>query len=100
MKQLLASNPDHHGPIQDRDCSACHNPHSSPYFRLLTNEYPKEFYSPFFLSNYALCFRCHDSGLAKDEHTTTLTEFRDGDRNLHFIHVNRSISWKNLPLMP
>lgn len=90
MKLLLASNPEHHGPIQNRDCSGCHNPHSSPYFRLLTNEYPKEFYAPFFLSRYALCFRCHDSGLAQEERTTTLTGFRDGDRNLHFVHVNRT----------
>ena len=90
IKQLLDSNPKHHGPIQDRYCSGCHNPHSSPYFRLLTNDYPKGFYSPYFPSRYALCFRCHDSGLAKDERTTTLTGFRDGDRNLHFVHVNRA----------
>jgi predicted CXXCH cytochrome family protein len=90
MKLLLASNPVHHGPIQNRDCSGCHNPHSSPYFRLLTNDYPKGFYSPYFPSKYALCFRCHDSGLAKEERTTTLTGFRDGDRNLHFVHVNRA----------
>jgi len=90
MKLLLASNPEHHGPIQDRDCSGCHNPHSSPYFRLLSDDYPKGFYSPYFPSRYALCFRCHDSGLAKEEHTTTLTGFRDGDRNLHFIHVNKT----------
>jgi predicted CXXCH cytochrome family protein len=90
MKLLLTSNPVHHGPIQDRDCSGCHNPHSSTYSRLLTDNYPKEFYAPFFPSRYALCFRCHDAGLAKDERTTNLTGFRDGDRNLHFIHVNRT----------
>jgi predicted CXXCH cytochrome family protein len=90
MKLLLASNPVHHGPIQDRDCSGCHNPHSSTYSRLLTDNYPKEFYAPFFPSRYALCFRCHDAGLAKEERTTNLTGFRDGDRNLHFIHVNRT----------
>jgi len=90
MKLLLASNPEHHGPIQNRDCSGCHNPHSSSYFRLLTNDYPKGFYSPYFPARYDLCFRCHDSGLAKDERTTTLTGFRDGDRNLHFVHVNKT----------
>jgi predicted CXXCH cytochrome family protein len=90
IKQLLESKPEHHGPIKDRYCSGCHNPHSSPYFRLLTNNYPKGFYSPYFPSRYDLCFRCHDSGLAKDEHTITLTGFRDGNRNLHFVHVNRS----------
>jgi len=90
MKQLLAANQNRHGPLQRRDCSACHNPHGSSHFRLLTNEYPKDFYAPFFTSNYDLCFRCHESALATDEHTTSTTEFRDGDRNLHFVHVNRT----------
>jgi predicted CXXCH cytochrome family protein len=89
MKKLLASNPYLHGPIQNRDCSACHNPHGSPYVDLLTDQYTQSFYAPFFISNYALCFRCHDAGLATQEHTTSTTEFRDGDRNLHFVHVNR-----------
>ena len=89
MKQVLAANPYPHGPIQNRDCSACHNPHGSSYFRLLTNQYPQNFYAPFFVSNYDLCFRCHDAALAKEERTTSATGFRDGDRNLHFVHVNR-----------
>ncbi len=90
MKQLLASNPYPHGSIQNRDCSACHNPHGSPYFQSLTNQYTPNFYAPFFISNYDLCFRCHDAGLATEEHTTSATQFRDGDRNLHFVHVNRA----------
>jgi len=90
MKQMLATNPYPHGPIQNRDCSACHNPHGSPYFQLLTNQYAQNFYAPFFISNYDLCFRCHDATLATEEHTTSATEFRDGDRNLHFVHVNRA----------
>jgi len=90
MKKLLAANPYPHGPIQNRDCSACHNPHGSAYFRLLKNQYPQGFYAPFFISNYDLCFRCHDAPLATEERTTSATEFRDGDRNLHFIHVNKA----------
>jgi predicted CXXCH cytochrome family protein len=90
IKNLLAANPYPHGPIQNRDCSGCHNPHSSPYSRLLTNQYPQVFYAPFFISNYDLCFRCHDAALATEESTTSATEFRDGDRNLHFVHVNKT----------
>jgi predicted CXXCH cytochrome family protein len=90
MKKVLAANPYPHGPIQNRDCSTCHNPHGSPYYRLLTNQYPQGFYAPFFISNYDLCFRCHDAALATEEHTTRVTEFRDGDRNLHFVHVNKA----------
>jgi len=90
MKQLLAANPYPHGPIQNRDCSGCHNAHGSQYFSLLTAQYPKSFYVPFFASNYDLCFGCHDVALATEERTTSATDFRDGDRNLHFVHVNKT----------
>ena len=90
MGQLLTENPVHHGPIQEKECSGCHKPHGSSYFRLLTNDYPKDFYTSFSESKYDLCFRCHDSSLVKEARTTTLTGFRDGDRNLHFVHVNKS----------
>ena len=87
--QLLAANPRHHGPIQSKECSECHNPHGSPNFRLLTDKYPKDMYAPFEESRYELCFRCHESTLVTKERTTTLTGFRDGDRNLHFVHVDK-----------
>jgi len=90
MKQLLAANPYPHGPIQNRDCSGCHDSHGSPYFRLLTDQYPQSFYVPFFVSNYDLCFRCHDAALATEERITSATDFRDGERNLHFVHVNKA----------
>jgi predicted CXXCH cytochrome family protein len=90
MKKLMAANPYPHGPIQNRDCSACHNPHGSPFFQILKNQYPQGFYAPFFISNYDLCFRCHEAALATEERTTRVTEFRDGDRNLHFVHVNKT----------
>ena len=90
MRQVLADNPDHHGPIRDRNCAGCHQPHGSERFRLLKSEYPKEFYAPFRTENFALCFTCHDPALVRDERTTRLTDFRNGDRNLHFVHVNQS----------
>ncbi|MEJ2247173.1 MAG: cytochrome c3 family protein, partial [Acidobacteriota bacterium] len=89
MGELLAENPVHHGPIQEKECSGCHRPHGSAYFRLLTDDYPKDFYTSFDKSKYDLCFRCHDSSLVTEARATTLTGFRDGDRNLHFVHVNK-----------
>ena len=89
MKSLLAENSNHHGPIRDKDCTGCHKPHGSDHFRLLIEGYPKEFYAPFRAENFALCFQCHDAALPRDAKTTTLTSFRDGDRNLHFVHVNK-----------
>ena len=90
MKRLLAENKDHHGPIRDKDCAGCHTPHGGEHFRLLKDDYPKEFYAPFQAENFSLCFQCHDPALPRDEKTTTLTDFRDGDRNLHFVHVNKT----------
>ncbi len=87
--QLLAANPSHHGPLQSKECSGCHKPHGSSNFRLLTDKYPKETYAPFEKSRYDFCFRCHEPTLATAEQTTTLTGFRDGERNLHFVHVNK-----------
>ena len=91
IKTLLAQNPDHHGPVRDGDCAGCHQPHGSQNFRLLAQAYPKEFYAPFKEENFALCFTCHDAALSRDERTTTLTDFRNQDRNLHFLHVNRAV---------
>ena len=39
--------------------------------------------------NYDLCFGCHNKDIAKKKYTKTLTNFRDGEYNLHYFHVNR-----------
>jgi len=90
MKDWLAQNKDWHGPIRERDCSGCHDPHGSDNFRILKKYYPKEFYASFSQYQYDLCFSCHQPTLVLDAKTTTLTGFRDGDRNLHYLHVNRT----------
>ncbi len=81
----------HHGPIGQKDCTACHMPHGGEHFRLLIGEYPVRFYAPFDEDRYALCFDCHDVELLEDEETDEATGFRNGERNLHFLHVNRAI---------
>jgi len=89
MAKLLKDNPDHHGPIREGACTECHQPHGADHPRLLREAYPPEFYAPFSMERYALCFRCHIPDLVTSEHGTGLTGFRDGDRNLHWLHVNR-----------
>ena len=89
MKQLLAENKDHHGPIRQKDCSGCHNPHGSNVFRILKEPYPARFYMPFAIENYNLCFGCHEKTLLQNPETTKLTNFRNGEVNLHFKHVNK-----------
>jgi len=78
-----------HGPVQDKDCSGCHMTHGSDNFRLLPAAYPSIFYADFAEENYALCFTCHQKTLVWTEKTRDLTDFRNGDRNLHFLHVNK-----------
>lgn len=87
--KFLAENPVHHAPIESKDCSACHQPHGSAHTRLAISEYPPQFYAPFAPENYALCFTCHDEKMVTAEQTTVDTRFRDGSRNLHFLHVNK-----------
>ncbi len=88
-KQWLAENKVWHAPIRAKDCSACHRTHASDNFRLLVNEYPTAFYAPYERKAYALCYGCHNDRVVSSEETTTLTGFRDGSRNLHYVHVNR-----------
>ena len=78
-----------HGPIREGLCTACHAPHGSDSSYLLKYYYVRKFYNPFNPKLYALCFKCHKETLVLDERTTTLTNFRNGDRNLHYLHVNR-----------
>ncbi len=89
MSPILASGKSLHGPIAEKNCSACHQIHGGDHFRLLTQEYPPEFYAPFKEESYALCFTCHERAIALDPRTTTLTGFRNGDNNLHYVHVNK-----------
>ena len=91
LKEYVAASAHLHGPIQDGDCNACHDPHGSGYHRILRAYFPEEFYMPYAEENYASCFECHNRQIAVDEKTTTLTDFRDGDLNLHFLHVNKEI---------
>jgi len=77
-----------HKPIVDRGCGVCHKPHGSDYFRLLIKEYPSEFYAPFDISNYELCFSCHQENKVLIKETENSTDFRNGKMNLHYLHVN------------
>ncbi len=79
-----------HGPVRAGDCSACHNVHGGENARLLVNRFPDTFYAGFELSNYALCFSCHSDDLVLIENTDSLTGFRKGNQNLHYLHVNRT----------
>jgi predicted CXXCH cytochrome family protein len=91
IKEVLDKNEYKHGPILEKDCSACHNPHGSKFFRILRSYFPPVFYSSYDPKNYSLCFMCHEKTIASQKFTTTLTNFRNGDLNLHYVHVNKPV---------
>ncbi|MFA5515851.1 MAG: cytochrome c3 family protein [Desulfuromonadales bacterium] len=76
-----------HGPINEGKCSPCHDPHGSDFNRLLTRSYPAGLYASYAQGKYDLCLQCHEENLLRFEDTTLYTAFRNGKRNLHFVHV-------------
>ncbi len=89
FKKLLAQNKFWHAPIAAKDCSACHRTHGGDNFRMLVADYPAQFYAPFDPKTYGLCFGCHNEKVVSVAQTRTLTNFRDGSKNLHYVHVNK-----------
>lgn len=88
MKAWLEKNAERHGPVEAGDCTSCHRPHGGENFRLLSEQYPAKFYATFDKKNYALCLSCHNDAVFTTGETMALTSFRNGNRNLHFAHVN------------
>lgn len=80
-----------HQPVQDNACGSCHEPHSSHYRVRLLAEYPAGRYSAYDPDRYALCFSCHGEAITDEAYTETLTDFRNGPLNLHYLHVNKEI---------
>lgn len=78
-----------HGPISAGKCTPCHDPHGSKYSKLLVKEFPSDAYVPYTDKEYELCFSCHNRDLLRFADTSYATGFRDGERNLHYLHVNR-----------
>ena len=78
-----------HKPVGDGDCVNCHAIHGSPNRSILKGEYPTELYRPFGADAFPLCFTCHNPELASLPTTDSTTNFRNGEKNLHALHVNK-----------
>lgn len=89
MQHTLTQSRFLHGPVQAGNCSACHAAHGGENQALLTAALPRSFYAPFTIEEYALCFGCHAKDLVLAERTNSLTGFRNGEVNLHYLHVNQ-----------
>jgi predicted CXXCH cytochrome family protein len=77
-----------HGPNNDGKCTRCHEPHGSQIENLLVAKFPAEVYAPYTDTEFALCFSCHKRDLLEYPETSFATNFRDGERNLHYLHVH------------
>ncbi|MEL4455106.1 cytochrome c3 family protein [Lutimonas vermicola] len=86
--QHLAESSYEHKALKKK-CTSCHNPHFSDRKLLLTENFTIGSYAKGIPENFTLCFDCHNPNLLKEEKTTTVTQFRTGDRNLHYVHVNK-----------
>jgi predicted CXXCH cytochrome family protein len=95
IAEVLDPNTIKHGPIKDGNCGGCHNVHGSDIPKLLAKPYPETFYQGFGVEKYDLCFSCHDKQLVLLQKTEGLTGFRNGNQNLHFLHVNKSDRGRN-----
>lgn len=84
----IAASTFRHGPVETGDCTDCHKAHGSLFSRLLVRFFPPNFYSEYSPKYYTLCFGCHSKDVAEEKFTSSLTNFRDGEYNLHFFHVN------------
>jgi predicted CXXCH cytochrome family protein len=79
-----------HPPVAKGQCTGCHAVHGSPYRKILKADMPTQLYRPFTTDAFPLCFSCHNPQLAAAQQTYSATNFRNGDRNLHAVHVNKS----------
>ncbi|MBK7215384.1 MAG: hypothetical protein IPH88_19310 [Bacteroidales bacterium] len=88
IKKLLLNSKVIHPPLENGGCSVCHKPHGSENNYLLISNFPKGFYAPATWDSFEFCWECHDSDLLEAPTTETATNFRNGEKNLHFVHMN------------
>lgn len=84
-----------HRPVANGDCVNCHAIHGSPYRSILKADYPTELYRPFDDDAFPICFTCHNPELATLSTTDSVTLFRNGERNLHALHVNKAMKGRS-----
>lgn len=78
-----------HGPLKKGNCAGCHEVHGSDFSHLLSGPYPDAFYASYRRGIYGFCWTCHEEKMLFRPVTEKFTGFRNGDMNLHFLHVAR-----------
>lgn len=88
LKKQIHDSKFQHGPVRTDDCGQCHLVHGSDHKKLLRANFTENFSEDFDVTHYELCFNCHNSKVYLNRKSLE-TGFRNGDDNLHFLHVNR-----------
>jgi predicted CXXCH cytochrome family protein len=86
IAKLLANSKTIHPPLENDGCVVCHQPHGSTNNYLLIGAFPVGNYASAIRDNFAFCWECHDSDLLEVAVTASKTNFRDGAKNLHYLH--------------
>jgi predicted CXXCH cytochrome family protein len=87
IQALISGSHKPHSAIEGGGCISCHLPHGSEERALLVAPYAKDNYVPAAVEQFELCFLCHDTDLMEAAETGWATGFRNGDRNLHQLHI-------------
>jgi predicted CXXCH cytochrome family protein len=87
-----------HGDVAKQKCKSCHTAHGSFFKHLLAGPYSTDFFNAYDDKQYALCFQCHKIDLLLHPNTSYNTNFRDDQKNLHFVHVNRKTRGRSCKL--
>lgn len=80
-----------HEAVENGNCLNCHFSHSSGNHYLLNSEFPFGSYAQN-LEPYSFnqCFQCHSGSALTEEMTLTATNFRDGEVNMHYLHISKN----------
>jgi predicted CXXCH cytochrome family protein len=88
IRRLVRGRMKAHSAIEGGGCMSCHQSHGSKFRALLVDQFPEADYLPALTENFELCFLCHDTDLMNAQETEWGTGFRNGKKNLHWLHMN------------
>ncbi len=92
IRSIIETSVSQHQPVEQGRCWDCHRTHDSEFRPLLRGYYPRDFYVSYVEENFELCFECHTNrGTFQYQRTSEATGFRNGDQNLHYLHVNKPV---------
>lgn len=80
-----------HEPVADGECTECHQAHDSLQGVLMNARYNLNRYAIYSPEEYDLCYGCHDKEPFEDGSMFEGTNFRNGENNLHYLHVYGSV---------